>query len=167
MDHAANHGMYAETVLRKSVVSPFLAMRMVLLNGRNGKILSPSGMSTSQVETAPRAERVEVNSPYLTVHLADGRRLLVPLSWFPRLAYGNERERGRYELWDEGSVLAWPDLDEHIAVEDLLAGCKSREGRQSLERWKIALEERRRQSDPGPWVEPQPLPEWWNEEEGE
>ncbi len=44
-------------------------------------------MTTSN-STQAKATRVAVDDRELEVHLADGRRLHVPLSWFPRLQRG-------------------------------------------------------------------------------
>ena len=71
--------------------------------------------------------RLETDDTHLTVHLADGRALVVPLSWYPRLEYGTSSERAHYALWDDGAVLAWPDLDEPIGVAALVAGRAPRE----------------------------------------
>lgn len=75
----------------------------------------------STVETA-LAKHVEVDDHFLTVELVDGRRLAVPLSWFPRLAVGPPEERGRWELIGNGEGIHWPDLDEDISVDSLLRG---------------------------------------------
>ncbi len=122
-------------------------------------------MTTLTVEKEPRAVRLETDDTHLTVHLADGRAFVVPLSWYPRLEYGTSSERAHYALWDDGAVLAWPDLDEHIGVAVLVAGRPSGESRSSLGRWKKKLAERRKVPNPGPWVEPKPLPDWWDEED--
>jgi hypothetical protein len=38
-------------------------------------------------------------------------------------------------LLGEGYAIEWPDLDEHIGIEGLLAGRRSGESQKSLERW--------------------------------
>jgi superfamily II RNA helicase len=64
--------------------------------------------------------------------LGDGRRLATPLAWFPRLL--NE-QRAHFELLGEGVGIHWPDVDEDLSVESLLAGRASGESQDSLRRW--------------------------------
>jgi hypothetical protein len=86
--------------------------------------------------------RVEVDDRHLIAHLDDGRILLVPLEWFPRLSHGSADERAHYELSGSGRGVHWPDLDEDISVEGLLAGRRSGEGEGSLRRWLASRKER-------------------------
>ena len=65
----------------------------------------------------------------------DGRTLTVPLAWFPRLWYGSEEERARFEIIGDGSYIHWPDLDEDLTIAGLLAGRRSGETGDSLKRW--------------------------------
>ncbi|HTO12641.1 MAG TPA: DUF2442 domain-containing protein [Candidatus Binatia bacterium] len=93
-------------------------------------------MSTSASELqAARAVKVSVTNDVLRVELADGRMLAVPTAWYPRLAHGNARERSHWRLIGQGTGVHWPDLDEDISIESLLAGRRSGETRQSLKRW--------------------------------
>jgi hypothetical protein len=93
-------------------------------------------MSTSATE--PRiatAQTLRVTEDALTVDLSDGRTITVPLPWFPRLTHGTTAERENWRLIGNGQGIHWPDLDEDISVESLLAGRRSGETQQSLERW--------------------------------
>ena len=90
--------------------------------------------SASDVHTV-RAVKVSVTGDVLRVHLSDGRCLAVPTAWYPRLAHGTVRERSHWRLIAHGAGIHWPDLDEDISVEGLLAGRRSGETRQSLKRW--------------------------------
>jgi hypothetical protein len=81
------------------------------------------------------ARRVTANDEELSVDLSDGRTVIVPVGWFPRLARGSPAERANWRLIGGGVGIHWPDLDEDISVESLLAGRKSGEGRESLRRW--------------------------------
>lgn len=82
-----------------------------------------------------RAQRVSVTEDTLTVELVDGRTITVPLTWYPRLTHGSQAERGHWRLIGEGDGIHWPDLDEDISVEGLLAGRRSGETQASLRRW--------------------------------
>lgn len=92
-------------------------------------------MSTLVLESDPVAVEVAVTDDDLTVDLADGRRIYVPLSWYPRLFHASDAERQNWQLLGDGYAIEWPDLDEHIGVEGLLAGRQSGESPQSLKRW--------------------------------
>jgi len=92
-------------------------------------------MTTLVLETPPTVAAVTVTDEKLIVDLADGRSLLVPLTWYPRLLHGSPEERRHWELLGNGYAIEWPDLDEHIGIEGLLAGRQSSESQKSLERW--------------------------------
>lgn len=77
-------------------------------------------MSSSLPETDARAKEVAFTEDELTVVLADGRRLSVPLAWFPTLLHASREQRERYELLGEGVGIHWPDLDEDLSVAGLL-----------------------------------------------
>ena len=93
-------------------------------------------MSTS--ETLLRealAQSLRVCDDALVVDLADGRTITVPLAWFPRLAEGTPAERASWRFIGKGEGIHRPDLDEDISVESLLAGRRSGETQESLQRW--------------------------------
>ena len=93
-------------------------------------------MSTSGTELKePLAQSVTANDDALSVDLADGRTITVPLAWFPRLAHGTPTELANWRLIGRGAGIHWPDLDEDISVESLLAGRRSGETQESLRRW--------------------------------
>jgi hypothetical protein len=92
-------------------------------------------MSTLVLENDPLAAAVSVTNEDLTVSLADGRRIIVPLAWYPRLLNASDAERQNWQLLGDGYAIEWPDLDEHIGIEGLLAGRHSGESSLSLERW--------------------------------
>ena len=92
-------------------------------------------MSTLTLEHEPLAAEVTFSGQMLTVGLADGRSLAVPLEWYPRLAQATEPERANWHLLGDGYAIEWPDLDEHIGVSGLLAGRRSGESAASFQRW--------------------------------
>lgn len=100
-------------------------------------------MSTSKAEArSPLAIDVKVSRQALAVDLADGRTLLVPIGWYPRLLHGTAAERNRWRLIGSGEGIHWPDLDEDISVDGLLAGLPSGESQASLKRWLASREAR-------------------------
>jgi hypothetical protein len=92
-------------------------------------------MSTLVLETEPLAMAVAVTDDELTVELVDGRRIMVPLAWYPRLLNASVAERQNWRLLGDGYAIEWPALDEHIGVEGLLAGRHSGESCKSLDNW--------------------------------
>ncbi len=82
-------------------------------------------MSSSLPSVDPRAKEVTATDDELIVLLADGRRLAVPLVWFPRLLRATPEERANYELLGEGVGIHWPDVDEDLSVAGLLRGTPS------------------------------------------
>ena len=87
---------------------------------------------------APGATGVTVTEDTLTTDLTDGRTISVPLAWYPRLIHATPDERARWELHAAGQHIHWPDLDEDLSVEGLLAGRQSGEGPESFRRWLAA-----------------------------
>src|ERR1022692_4202437 len=81
------------------------------------------------------SQSVSVSDDALAADLADGRTITVPLAWFPRLAHGTPKERANWRLIAGGEGIHWPDLDEEISVQSLLAGRRSGETQESLRRW--------------------------------
>jgi len=92
-------------------------------------------MTTLTLEIEPIAVEVTVTDKKLLIELEDGRSLAIPLEWYPRLLHGTLEERQNYELLGDGYAIEWPELDEHIGIEGLLAGRQSSESQSSLERW--------------------------------
>jgi Protein of unknown function (DUF2442) len=90
-------------------------------------------MTHSAVEF--RAVSFSVSEEMLEVALDDGRTIAAPLAWFPRLLHGTAEERSRARLIGQGEGFHWPDLDEDVSVEALLAGRPSAESAGSLKRW--------------------------------
>ena len=95
-------------------------------------------MSSSLIElriSMARAMDVTVTEEALTVDLEDARTISVPLAWYPRLTHGTLEERNNWCIIGMGDGIHWPDLDEHISVENLLTGSPSSESPASLKRW--------------------------------
>jgi len=89
----------------------------------------------SAAVTLSRVVNVSVTEDTLSVDLEDGRTIAVPITWYPRLAYGTPQERANFQISSAGYGIHWPDLDEDIGVEGLLRGKKSSESPASFERW--------------------------------
>lgn len=88
----------------------------------------------TEIEEA-RAQSVRVSDDALAVDLVDGRTIIVPLGWYPRLWNATQEERNHFEVFGDGTYIHWPDLDEDLTVAGLLAGRHSGESRKSLKKW--------------------------------
>jgi hypothetical protein len=81
-------------------------------------------MNTLVTET--RATGVSFDSNNMWVELADGRKLGVPLAYFPRLLHATGRQRKNYIISGGGTGLHWEDIDEDICVKSLVMGVGDR-----------------------------------------
>lgn len=96
-------------------------------------------MSSLDVEIKEaRAQAVKLTDEALIVDLVDGRTVIVPLVWFPRLWHGSPIERSRFEIFGDGGYIHRRDLDEDLTVVSLLAGRHSGESPDSLKEWLAA-----------------------------
>jgi hypothetical protein len=93
-------------------------------------------MSSSGVEIQEaRALSLSVDDEALSVDLVDGRTVIVPLVWYPRLWHGSKQERNNFEIFGDGAYVHWPDLDEDLTIVGLLEGRRSAESGPSLKKW--------------------------------
>ncbi len=72
------------------------------------------------------AKAVSFDTNTMWVDFTDGRKLGVPLAYFPRLLSAQPEQRLHYEISDGGSGLHWDELDEDISVVNLLLGIGDR-----------------------------------------
>jgi hypothetical protein len=90
----------------------------------------------------PAAVGVTVTDDTLSVDLADGRTIAVPLGWYPRLEHADVGERANWRLIGNGHGIHWEDIDEDINVAGLLAGRPSGECQTSFKKWLEARQSR-------------------------
>ena len=69
-----------------------------------------------------RVQSVSVSDEELTVGLMDGRKISAPLWWYPGLARATPAQRARWEVCGAGFGIHWPDIDEDLSTEGLIAG---------------------------------------------
>jgi hypothetical protein len=82
-----------------------------------------------------RGEDVRLTEDTLTLDLVDGRTISIPLVWYPRLLHATAEERNRWEWIGDNDGIHWPDLEEDISVEGIIAGRRSGESQRSLKAW--------------------------------
>jgi uncharacterized protein DUF2442 len=69
-----------------------------------------------------RVATVIVTEDELRADLLDGRSIIVPLAWFPRLLVATEAQRANWQIIGDGEGIHWPDIDEDLSVAGLLRG---------------------------------------------
>ncbi|HKB68025.1 MAG TPA: DUF2442 domain-containing protein [Pyrinomonadaceae bacterium] len=74
------------------------------------------------VPTTALAKSVDFDEDMMHVLLTDGRRISIPLAWFPLLLKATPEQRMKYEIGSGGTSLHWPELDEDLSVAGLMAG---------------------------------------------
>ena len=95
-------------------------------------------MSSSTVEAREAfATHVAVSEDALSVELADGRTITVPLAWYPRLSHATVEERSEWRLIGDGRGIHWPAVDEDVSVANLLIGQPSNESQTSFKKWLV------------------------------
>ena len=77
-------------------------------------------MSISPTRSEALAIDVSCTADTLTVVLADGRTVSVPVAWFSRLLAATPKQRADWELIGEGIGIHWESIDEDISVASLL-----------------------------------------------
>ncbi len=75
----------------------------------------------------PRVTRVRSNSSTLIIDFEDGRAVHLPLVWYPRLFQATQAQRDHWTLIGPGIGVHWPDLDEDLSADGLMAGRPSME----------------------------------------
>lgn len=70
----------------------------------------------------PCATRVSFDADSIRIDLADGRSLIIPLVYFPRLLNATDRQREHYIISGGGAGLHWEEVDEDLLVNNLLLG---------------------------------------------
>ena len=82
-----------------------------------------------------RVRRVTFQADLMRVHLEDGQVLVVPIRLYPRLQFATMPERRNHRLIGGGTGIHWPDLDEDISLQGLLAKKPSAESATSILKW--------------------------------
>jgi hypothetical protein len=80
------------------------------------------GIDTSDLRPGERVRDVRFTEDSLSVDLADGRTITVPLAWYPRLLHATPAQRDHWTVSGGGYGIHWPDLDEDLSTEGLLRG---------------------------------------------
>jgi Protein of unknown function (DUF2442) len=78
-------------------------------------------MGTLELEVGDlKARAVDFTATELVVTLGDGRKIVTPLEWYPRLQSASAAQRAQYEIMPMG--IHWPALDEDLSIAGMLKG---------------------------------------------
>jgi hypothetical protein len=79
-------------------------------------------MQGSEPKPGERVKNVHFTEDSLAVDLIDGRTIVVPLVWYPRLLEATSEQRQNWRISGAGYSIHWPDLDEDLSSAGLLRG---------------------------------------------
>ena len=74
----------------------------------------------------PRIQLLRVTDDSITADFDDGRTVRVPLVWSWRLSEATPEERANYEIIGDGIGVRWPDVEEDLSAQGMLAGIPAR-----------------------------------------
>ena len=79
-------------------------------------------MTTAKATDRVAIRNVRCDETMLFVDLSDGRALGTPLFWYPRLLSATPAQRDNWEILGPGIGVHWPDVDEDLSLDGMLAG---------------------------------------------
>lgn len=79
-------------------------------------------MHGSEPRPGERVKDVHFTDDTMAVDLLDGRTIIVPLVWYPKLLEASPEQRRDWKISGAGYGIHWPALDEDLSTEGLLRG---------------------------------------------
>ena len=79
-------------------------------------------MQPSDIKPGERVKNVLFTDDTVAVDLVDGRTIVVPLVWYPRLLDATAEQRQNWQVSAAGYGIHWPDIDEDLSAAGLLRG---------------------------------------------
>jgi hypothetical protein len=79
-------------------------------------------MSISAIQTDERVKNVSFTEDTISVNLTDGRTIVVPLVWYPRLLNATPSQRLDWEVCGGGYGIHWDSIDEDLSTVGMLRG---------------------------------------------
>ncbi len=61
---------------------------------------------------------VSVTDETIAVELDDGRTIVIPTAWYPRLVHATPKDRANYEIGAVG--IMWPDVEANFSISGIL-----------------------------------------------
>ncbi len=62
----------------------------------------------------------QVSDEMLTAHINDGRKVSIPIAWFPRLMSATTDQRQNFEVSPSGYGVHWPEIDEDVSIKSFI-----------------------------------------------
>ena len=84
-------------------------------------------MQGSEFKPGERVKNVSFTEDTLSVDLADGRTIVAPLVWYPRLLDASSEQRQNWQVSAAGYGIHRPELDEDLSTAALLPGAPAAE----------------------------------------
>jgi len=75
-----------------------------------------------ELKPGERLKDVHFTDHTIAVDLMDGRTIVVPLAWYPKLLDATTEQRRNWRISGAGYGIHWPDIDEDLSTEGLLRG---------------------------------------------
>ena len=82
-------------------------------------------MQGSEVKPGERVKDVRFTEDTMAVVLIDGRTIIVPLAWYPKLLDATPQHRRKRQISGAGYGIHWPDVDEDLSTEGILRGARA------------------------------------------
>jgi hypothetical protein len=79
-------------------------------------------MGVSEPKPGERVKDVRFTEDTMSVDLLDGRTIVVPLAWYPKLLDASPEHRQNWKFSGAGFGIHWPDIDEDLSTEGVLRG---------------------------------------------
>ena len=79
-------------------------------------------MATLATRTDERVKAVRFINETISIDLMDGRTIIVPLAWYPRLLKATSEQREEWEICGGGYGLHWEAIDEDLRTAGMLRG---------------------------------------------
>lgn len=84
--------------------------------------------------SVPEAKHVLVTDNTIRAELSDGRSIAAPLARYARLVRASQQGRDNWEMIVQAQGVHWPDEDEDISVEGLMADKPAEESQRAFKR---------------------------------
>jgi len=83
------------------------------------------GIGTLDLRASELATTVRFTADEMLVSLRDGRTIVLPLAWYPRLLAATPQQRDDWRLIGDGYGIHWPQLDEDLSTRGFIYGYPS------------------------------------------
>lgn len=79
-------------------------------------------MGILAIQADERVKQVHFTDDTISVDLADGRTITVPLVWYPKLLNATPAQRANWQVCGGGYGIHWKEIDEDLSTEGMLRG---------------------------------------------